>query len=60
MLFIFVDAYLTKPNLLIFKVNNAVDLHCVGAALVNGEGGGEYIDPVKNIIHYKCMMGFAV
>jgi len=37
---IFVGTYLTKPNLLIFKVNNAVDLHCVCAVIVDGEGRG--------------------
>ena len=55
---IFIAADLTKPSLLIFKVNNAVELHCVGTVLVNREGG--YIDPIKNIILYKCIMDFAV
>ena len=36
---IFIAADLTKPSLLIFKVNNAVELHCVGTVLVNREGG---------------------
>jgi hypothetical protein len=43
-----VYACLTKPTLLIYNEGNAVDLHFMGTVLVNGGGG--YIDPVKNLV----------
>jgi hypothetical protein len=36
---IFVPVYLTKPNLLMFNEDNAIELQCVGTVTVNGEGG---------------------